>query len=209
MIVEAFNSIIVFITSIISSLGYPGIFLLMVAESAMIPIPSEIIMTFSGFLVATNKLTFLEVVLAGSFGNLIGSIITYYIGIKVGRPIVIKYGKYILFKESHLKFTEKLVEKIGDKLSFIGRLLPGIRTYVSLPLGIAKADFIKFSIYTLLGSLIWNTCLTYIGLRLGRNWESFHKYSTYLDFLAIIIIIGFIIWFIYKIRRSRTKLNKI
>ena len=113
MIVEAFNSIIVFITSIISSLGYPGIFLLMVAESAMIPIPSEIIMTFSGFLVATNKLTFLEVVLAGSFGNLIGSIITYYIGIKVGRPIVIKYGKYIFFKESHLKFTEKSVEKIG------------------------------------------------------------------------------------------------
>ncbi len=152
MIVEAFNSIIVFITSIISSLGYPGIFLLMVAESAMIPIPSEIIMTFSGFLVATNKLTFLEVVLAGSFGNLIGSIITYYIGIKVGRPIVIKYGKYIFFKESHLKFTEKLVEKIGDKLSFIGRLLPGIRTYVSLPLGIAKADLIKFSIYTLVGS---------------------------------------------------------
>ncbi|HEY6537376.1 MAG TPA: DedA family protein [Candidatus Nitrosocosmicus sp.] len=208
MIVEAFNSIIVFITSIISSLGYPGIFLLMVAESAMIPIPSEIIMTFSGFLVATNKLTFLEVVLAGSFGNLIGSIITYYIGIKVGRPIVIKYGKYIFFKESHLKFTEKLVEKIGDKLSFIGRLLPGIRTYVSLPLGIAKADLIKFSIYTLVGSLIWNICLTYIGLRLGRNWESFRKYSTYLDFLAIIIIIGFIIWFIYKIR-SRTKLNKI
>ncbi len=209
MIVEAFNSIIVFITSIISNLGYPGIFLLMVAESSMIPIPSEIIMTFSGFLVATNKLSFLEVVLAGSVGNLIGSIITYYIGIKVGRLIVIKYGKYLLFKESHLKFTEKLVERTGDKISFIGRLLPGIRTYVSLPLGIAKANLTKFLIYTLLGSLIWNVCLTYIGFRLGSNWETFHKYSTYLDILALIIIIGFIIWFIHKIRKSRKKSNDI
>ena len=205
MIVEAFNSIIVFVTSSISILGYPGIFLLMIAESAMIPIPSEIIMTFSGFLVATNKLSFLEVVLAGSFGNLIGSVITYYIGIKIGRPIVIKYGKYILFKESHLEFTEKLVEKTGDKISFMGRLLPGIRTYISLPLGIAKANLIKFLIYTLFGSLIWNACLTYIGIRLGNNWENFHNYSTYLDILTIFLIIGFIIWFIYKIKKSRTK----
>ena len=200
MILELFNSIITYITSFISSLGYPGIFSLMVVESAMIPIPSEIIMPFSGFLVATGKLSFFEVVLAGSFGNLIGSIITYYLGIKIGRPLIIKYGKYIFFSESHLRFTEKLFERLGDKISFIGRLLPGVRTYVSFPLGIAKANLIKFIIYTLIGSLIWNALLTYAGLRLGSNWQSFHKYSPYLDIVAGIMIIAFAVWFIYKMK---------
>jgi membrane protein DedA with SNARE-associated domain len=201
MILELFNSVITYITSFISSLGYPGIFSLMVIESAMIPIPSEIIMPFSGFLVATGKLSFFEVVLAGSFGNLIGSIITYYLGIKIGRPLIIKYGKYIFFSESHLRFTEKLFERLGDKISFIGRLLPGVRTYVSFPLGIAKANLIKFMIYTLIGSLIWNALLTYAGLRLGSNWQSFHKYSPYLDIVAVIMIIAFAVWFIYKMKK--------
>jgi membrane protein DedA with SNARE-associated domain len=201
MILELFNSVITYITSFISSLGYPGIFSLMVIESAMIPIPSEIIMPFSGFLVATGKLSFFEVVLAGSFGNLIGSIITYYLGIKIGRPLIIKYGKYIFFSESHLRFTEKLFERLGDKISFIGRLLPGVRTYVSFPLGIAKANLIKFMIYTLIGSLVWNALLTYAGLRLGSNWQSFHKYSPYLDIVAVIMIIAFAVWFIYKMKK--------
>jgi membrane protein DedA with SNARE-associated domain len=201
MILELFNSVITYITSFISSLGYPGIFSLMVIESAMIPIPSEIIMPFSGFLVATGKLSFFEVVLAGSFGNLIGSIITYYLGIKIGRPLIIKYGKYIFFSESHLRFTEKLFERLGDKISFVGRLLPGVRTYVSFPLGIAKANLIKFMIYTLIGSLIWNALLTYAGLRLGSNWQSFHKYSPYLDIVAVIMIIAFAVWFIYKMKK--------
>ncbi len=201
MILELFNSIITYITSFISSLGYPGIFSLMVVESAMIPIPSEIIMPFSGFLVATGKLSFFEVILAGSFGNLIGSIITYYAGLKIGRPLIIKYGKYIFFSESHLRFTEKLFERLGDKISFIGRLLPGVRTYVSFPLGIAKANLIKFMAYTLIGSLIWNALLTYAGLRLGSNWQSFHKYSPYLDIVAVIMIIAFVIWFIYKMKK--------
>jgi membrane protein DedA with SNARE-associated domain len=201
MILELFSSIITYITSFISSLGYPGIFSLMVVESAMIPIPSEIIMPFSGFLVATGKLSFFEVILAGSFGNLIGSIITYYAGLKIGRPLIIKYGKYIFFSESHLKFTEKLFERLGDKISFIGRLLPGVRTYVSFPLGIAKANLIKFMVYTLIGSLIWNALLTYAGVRLGSNWQSFHKYSPYLDIVAVIMIIAFVIWFIYKMKK--------
>lgn len=201
MILELFNPLISFIISFISSLGYPGIFFLMVAESAMIPIPSEVIMPFSGFLIASDKLSFVEVIIAGSFGNLIGSIITYYLGLKIGRHLIIKYGKFILFSEKHLIFTEKLFEKIGDKISFIGRLLPGVRTYVSFPLGIAKANVIKFLFYTLIGSIIWNTLLTYAGITLGRNWQNFHKYSTYLDIIAALIIIVFVIWFIYKMKK--------
>ena len=201
MILEIFNPIISYITSIISGLGYPGIFFLMVVESAMIPVPSEIIMPFSGFLVAAGKLSFIDVVLAGSFGNLVGSIITYYLGIKIGRPLILKYGKYIFFNERHLIFTEKLFVRLGDKISFIGRLLPGVRTYVSFPLGIAKANLIKFMIYTLIGSIIWNTLLTYAGIRLGSDWQSFHKYSPYLDIIAVIIIVAFVIWFIHKLKK--------
>jgi membrane protein DedA with SNARE-associated domain len=173
----------------------------MVAESAMIPIPSEIIMPFSGFLIASGKLSFGEVVIAGSFGNLIGSILTYYLGLKIGRHLIIKYGKFIFFSQKHLIFTERLFEKIGDKISFIGRLLPGVRTYISFPLGIAKANIIKFLIYSLIGSLIWNMFLTYAGFTLGKNWQNFHKYSNYLDFIAALLIIVFIIWFIYKIKK--------
>jgi len=201
MILELFNTLIIHITSFILSLGYTGIFFLMIAESAMIPIPSEIIMPFSGFLVASEKLSFIGVVLAGSLGNLIGSIITYFLGIKVGRHIIIKYGKYFFFNEKHLQITERLFERLGDKISFIGRLLPGIRTYISFPLGIARSNFIKFIFYTLIGSLIWNSLLTYVGIRLGKDWQSFHQYSPYLDIIAVVIIVIFIIWFIFKIKR--------
>lgn len=204
MILELFNSIISFITSFISSLGYPGIFFLMVAESAMIPIPSEIIMPFSGFLIASGKLSFWAVVIAGSIGNLIGSIITYYLGLKIGRHLIIKYGKYVFFSEKHLMFTERLVGKMGDKIAFVGRLLPGVRTYVSFPLGIAKANIIKFLVYTLIGSIIWNILLTFAGLRLGGEWQNFHKYSNYLDVIAVLMIIVFVIWFVYKMKHMST-----
>ena len=99
----------------------------MILESALIPIPSEIIMTFSGFLVTSGKFNPIAVILAGSLGNLVGSVLTYYIGIKFGRAFIIKYGKYIFFKETHLEFTEKLFKKYGDRISFVGRLLPLIR----------------------------------------------------------------------------------
>jgi len=203
MILELFNPIINGIITLISNSGYLGIFILMTLESAMIPIPSEIIMPFSGFLVSEGKMSFIAVVLAGSFGNLIGSIITYYLGLKIGRSIIIKYGKYILFNENHLIHTEKLFERFGDKISFGGRLLPGVRTYVSFPIGIAKANLIKFLIYTFIGSLIWNIVITYVGVRLGKSWENIHNYSIYLDIVAVIVIIVFIIWFVNKLKKMR------
>ena len=198
---EILKPIIDFVISFISSLGYPGIFLLMILESALIPIPSEIIMPFSGFLVSKGTFEPISVVLAGTFGNLVGSILTYYLGIKVGRAFILKYGKYILFKKSHLEFTEELFEKYGDKISFFCRLLPAVRTYISLPCGVGKANFVKFSIYTFLGSLIWNSMLTYVGILLGNNWKNIDKYAIYLDIVAACVIVGFIIWFVVMVRR--------
>ena len=198
---EILKPIIDFVISFISSLGYPGIFLLMILESALIPIPSEIIMPFSGFLVSKGTFDPISVVLAGTFGNLVGSILTYYLGIKAGRAFILKYGKYILFKKSHLEFTEELFEKYGDKISFFCRLLPAVRTYISLPCGVGKANFVKFSIYTFLGSLIWNSMLTYVGILLGNNWKNIDKYAIYLDIVAACVIVGFIIWFVVMVRR--------
>ena len=198
---EILKPVIDFVISFISSLGYPGIFLLMILESALIPIPSEIIMPFSGFLVSKGTFDPISVVLAGTFGNLVGSILTYYLGIKAGRAFILKYGKYILFKKSHLEFTEELFEKYGDKISFFCRLLPAVRTYISLPCGVGKANFVKFSIYTFLGSLIWNSMLTYVGILLGNNWKNIDKYAIYLDIVAACVIVGFIIWFVVMVRR--------
>lgn len=191
-------------TSIISSLGYVGIFFLMVLESALIPIPSEVIMPFSGFLVSVGKLGLLGVILAGSFGNLVGSIATYYLGLRLGRTAIIRYGKYVFFKKKHLEYTERLFERYGDKVIFVGRLLPVVRTYISLPAGIGLTNFIKFTVYTFVGSLIWNTLLTYAGLELGINWRHIDKYSGYLFTIAIVSTITIIVWIFYSRMRKRS-----
>lgn len=204
---EILKPIIDFVISFISTLGYPGIFLLSILESALIPIPSEIIMPFSGFLVSNGTFEPVSVVLAGTFGNLVGSILTYYLGIKAGRAFILRYGKYILFKKSHLEFTEELFQKYGDKISFFCRLLPAVRTYISLPCGVGKTNFVKFSIYTFLGSLIWNSMLTYVGITFGHNWENIDKYAIYLDVVSVCVITGFVIWFFVKIRK-RSKTNQ-
>lgn len=205
VVFEIIRPLIEFITSFISSVGYLGIFFLMILESAMIPIPSEIIMPFSGFLVSTGKFGPILVVLAGSLGNLVGSILTYYFGLRVGRAFIIKYGKYVFFKREHLEFTERLFKNYGDKISFVGRLLPVIRTYVSLPAGIGRTNFIKFVFYTLIGSLIWNSILTFAGMQLGNNWKNIDRYSIYLDIVTICIIVGFSAWLVLKFKKGREK----
>jgi membrane protein DedA with SNARE-associated domain len=206
-VIEILRPLVEFITSVISSLGYGGIFFLMILESALIPIPSEIIMPFSGFLASTGKLGSVGVILAGSLGNLVGSVITYYLGIRLGRAFLIKYGKYILFRVHHLVWTEQLFQKYGDKISFVGRLLPGVRTYISLPAGIGKSNFIKFVVYTLAGSIIWNSLLTYAGIQLGRSWQHIDKYSGYLDIIAVVAIAVFIVWIVYSNTRNSGKRN--
>jgi membrane protein DedA with SNARE-associated domain len=205
VVIEILRPLVEFITSVISSLGYGGIFFLMILESALIPIPSEIIMPFSGFLASTGKLGSVGVILAGSLGNLVGSVITYYLGIRLGRAFLIKYGKYILFRVHHLVWTEQLFQKYGDKISFVGRLLPGVRTYISLPAGIGKSNFIKFVVYTLSGSIILNSLLTYGGIQLGRSWQHIDKYSWYLDIIAVIAIAVFIVWIVYSNARNKGK----
>jgi membrane protein DedA with SNARE-associated domain len=195
---EILRPFIDFVTWVISNLGYPGIFFLMFLDSAMIPIPSEIILVFSGYLITSGVFEPVSVVLVGSLGNVLGSIVTYYIGLKWGRLMILRYGKYIFLKKKHLEYTENLFQRYGDKISFMGRLLPAIRTYISLPCGIGKTNLVKFSVYTFLGSVIWNTLFIYVGMQLGNNWQDIDKYSIYLDILLVSVITGFVIWFIIK-----------
>lgn len=208
VVLELLKPLIEFITSFIGQLGYSGIFFLMILESALIPIPSEIIMPFSGFLSSTGRLDPFLVTLSGSLGNVVGSVLTYYLGIKAGRKVILKYGKYILFRKEHLDITENLFRRYGDKISFAGRLLPGIRTYVSLPAGIGKTDFKKFVIYSFAGSLVWNSMLVYVGMNLGRNWKNIDKYSVYLDVAAVLSVAVFIVWFVYKTKRKSNAITK-
>jgi membrane protein DedA with SNARE-associated domain len=208
VVLELLKPLVEFITSFIGQLGYSGIFFLMILESALIPIPSEIIMPFSGFLSSTGRLDPFLVTLSGSLGNVVGSVLTYYLGIMAGRKFILKYGKYILFRKEHLEITENLFRRYGDKISFAGRLLPGIRTYVSLPAGIGKTDFKKFVMYSFAGSLIWNSMLLYVGMNLGRNWKNIDKYSVYLDIAAVLSVAVFIVWFVYKTKRKSNAITK-
>jgi len=203
LVLEILNNLIEFIVSTISGSGYIGIFLLMVAESALIPIPSEVVMPFSGYLVSSGKFNAAYVIIAGSIGNLIGSLIAYYIGFRLGREFILRYGKYILLRKNHLELTESYFKKYGDRSTLISRMLPAVRTYISLPAGVAKMNLKKFSTYTLIGSIIWNSALTFIGMQLGQQWKNILHYSNYFDGIVVIGVIVAIVLF-FKSRKNKS-----
>lgn len=189
-----------FIIHLIQSAGYFGVFLLMTFESALIPIPSEVTMPFAGYLVTTGKFSFLAIVFVGALGNLVGSWIGYAIGYFLEETIIVtlikKYGKFILVSIDEYHHSLKWFNKFGDKIAFFSRILPAVRTFISLPAGLAEMNFWKFSVYTFLGSLIWSFVLTYIGFYLGNKWESiggyFHKFDLILAVLLIFAILFYV-----------------
>lgn len=190
----------------ISTYQYLGIMFLMALESACMPVPSEIVMPFSGYLVVRDgQMSLLGVVLAGSVGCTIGSIGAYIVGFYAGRPLIIRYGKYILLSEKHLVTAEKWFEKWGDKATFIARLLPVIRTVISLPAGIAKMNLRKFVFYSFVGSVPWTLMLAYVGYWLGPEWESIKGVFRELDILVVLAAILVIVWYVYRLRKNNSK----
>ncbi|MEK9134814.1 MAG: DedA family protein [Patescibacteria group bacterium] len=185
------------IVSFISGAGYWGIFILMALESALIPIPSEIIMPFSGFLVWDEKFSWWPVILWGTIGNLAGSLIAYFIGRYGGRALVLKYGKYILVSPDDVERAEKWFNKYGSASIFFSRLLPVVRTFISLPAGIARMPLFKFCLYTFLGSLPWSILLTYSGLIAGENWKNLEVYFRKLDWVILVLIILIVGYYLY------------
>jgi membrane protein DedA with SNARE-associated domain len=187
-----------FIIHTISTLGYAGVGLLMAIESACIPLPSEVIAPFAGFLAQSGRFSLFYIAIAGGLGSSVGSVLMYWIGLKGGRPLVEKYGKYILISHHDIAKADRFFVKYGSLSTFIGRLLPVVRTFISLPAGIERVEFKKFLFYSFLGSFIWTYFLAYIGYKLGQNWESLHTKFQKFDVAIVIIIVILILLYIWR-----------
>lgn len=187
-----------FVIATISNLGYGGIVLLMAIESACIPLPSEIIMPFAGYLVFKGEMQLWAVALAGAVGCVLGSFVAYYAGAWGGRPFVEKYGKYILISHHDLAMADRWFQRHGDITIFVGRLLPVIRTFIAFPAGISRMAMGRFVIYTFVGSYIWCWGLAWVGLKLGQNWNTlgvyFHRFDAA---IGVILLIG-LIWYVRR-----------
>jgi membrane protein DedA with SNARE-associated domain len=194
------NPIVNLATDFISSAGYPAVFLLMMLESACLPVPSEAIMLFAGFAVSKGELTLIGIVAAGVLGNLVGSWIGYGIGY-FGRVDLLERTKVFHVSPERLKQTEGWFERYGDATVFFSRMLPIVRTFVSLPAGVAKMPLARFSILTTLGSIPWVLALALLGQSVGDNWESWRHNLGYLDYVVAAAILGGLAWWLLK-RRS-------
>ena len=190
----------------ISQYGYWGIILLMALESATLPVPSEIVMPFAGFLVWEQGVMNLPgVILAGTIGCTLGSIAAYAVGYYAGRPVILRYGKYVLLSERHLVQAERWFARYGGKATFIARLLPIIRTVISLPAGISKMKFKPFVLYSFVGSLPWTAWLAYVGFWLGPNWEEIGSVFRGMDILVLVGAAALIVWYVHAVRKRSSK----
>lgn len=200
------------IIAVISSLGYGGIVLLMGIESACIPLPSEIIMPFSGYLVFKGEMTLWGIALAGAVGCVVGSIPAYYLGMYGGRPMVEKYGKWVLISHHDLHLADRAFEKYGEIIIFIGRLLPAVRTFIAFPAGMARMHMGRFIAYTFIGSLIWCWFLGWLGMKLGENWTGlkvyFHEFHTVIAASAVIFVVWYVRRHLKAIKRQHTHPSK-
>ncbi|MHB8454475.1 MAG: DedA family protein [Acidiferrobacterales bacterium] len=187
-----------FVIGTISSLGYAGIVLLMAIESACVPLPSEIIMPFAGYLVHTGVMTLWAVSLAGAFGCVLGSLVAYYLGAWGGRPLVERYGRYVLISHHDLDFADRWFQRHGDITIFIGRLLPVIRTFIAFPAGVSRMPLWRFSLYTFAGSLIWSLGLAWIGMKLGEHWNTLGVYFHRFDALIGAVLLAGLAWYVYR-----------
>jgi membrane protein DedA with SNARE-associated domain len=189
MLTEMLGDLGSFCKNTIDFLGYPGVCVLMALESMIAPIPSELVMPFAGFLVADKGWSFSLVILFSTFGSIIGSLLSYYIGYYGGNPFVLKFGKYLLLDEDDLMKTEQWFSKRGDSTVFISRFIPVVRHLISIPAGIGRMNMKKFCVYTIIGATAWNTFLALFGYVLGREWDRVQKYMHYVS-VPVAILLG-------------------
>lgn len=181
------------VVGIITATGYIGVFLLMAAESMILPVPSEAVMPFAG----ASGMSFALVVIAATLGSIAGSLLSYYIGLK-GKSFLLKNGKYFLLHKKDLEKTEIFFKRHGEKTIFISRFIPVVRHFISIPAGIAKMDKKKFVLYTALGAAAWNFFLAYSGLILKENWTIITRYSQYIDIAVIVGLIIAVLWLLKR-----------
>ena len=191
--------------SFIASWGYVAVAVLMAAENACIPIPSELILGFAGYLVSAGHMTFSGALLAGMIGGLLGSVFAYEVGAHGGRPFVDKYGKYFFIKKSHVDTAQGWFDRYGLKAVFFSRMLPVIRTFISLPAGFARVDPKRFFTYTIAGSLPWTAAILYAGLMLGENWTDLMEYGHEASLIFVVCSAVAIVYFYLKWKKKKQR----
>ena len=205
MIAAVIEELAKWTTTVISTLGYGGVVLLMGIESACIPLPSEIIMPFAGYLAYTGQFTVHGAALAGAVGCIVGSIPAYYLGMYGGRPVIERWGKYVLLSRHELDLAERLFARHGQWVVLAGRLLPVIRTFIAFPAGVARMNLTKFVVYTFIGSYPWCYGLAWVGMKLGEKWNTdprlkaaFHRFDLAIGVLGVVAVA----WFIWHKRKG-------
>jgi membrane protein DedA with SNARE-associated domain len=189
------------IIGLIAGLGYGGVLLLMGVESACIPVPSEVIMPFAGYLVYTGRFDLQAVALAGALGCLLGSYVAYLIGSLGGRRAFERYGRYVLISSHELAIADRFFERWGSVTVFIGRLLPVIRTFIAFPAGVARMNLWRFSLYTVIGSYLWCLALAWAGMKLGEHWRALAPYlHRFNDLVAVLIVLGVAVFLYSRLR---------
>ncbi|MCD6310678.1 MAG: DedA family protein [Candidatus Eremiobacteraeota bacterium] len=197
------------VMAIINTLGYWGVMIASALESACIPLPSEIIFPFSGYLVSSGHFTFWAVIFWGMIGQILGSLLAYWVGIVGGIPLLRRYGKYILIREKEIDHAHAWFERYGEAAVFFGRLLPVVRTFISLPAGIARMNIWKFLVYTALGCLPWLIALTYAGVLLGDHWVDIKKF--FIEFKTFVIagLLILLAWWVWShLRKNEARNNR-
>ncbi len=200
------QQILDFIRHTYEAIGWPGVVLLSAIESACIPLPSELILPFAGWMLIAYKHLGLEYLLlaglCGAVGNVIGSLIAYWVGAKGGRPFLQRYGKYFLISQHEIDIADRWFGKYGEAITFFSRLMPVVRTFISLPAGVARMNIWKFILYSFLGSFLWSIALAYGGYVLGQNWESIRNTMRPFDIpIIIIFVLLFALYVWHKLRK--------
>jgi len=196
------DPLVEFAVNVIDAMGLPGIFLLMVAESACIPIPSEATFLFAGFGVARGDFSLFAVVATGTAANVVGSWIAYAIGYYGRVDVLEKHGRKLHIKPSHLRWADDWFAKYGSATVFFSRMLPIVRTFISLPAGVARMPFWRFTILTTLGCVPWILMLTLIGRAVGDNWEQWKDHLHYVDYAVAALIVVGLVWLVVRRRRG-------
>ena len=205
MISHLLASLSQFIISVISGGGYGGIVLLMAIESACIPLPSEVIMPFSGFLVAQGKFNLFLVATAGAIGCNVGSAVAYAVGFYGGPPFVRRFGRWLWLTEHELEMAQRFFERRGDITVFVARLLPVVRTFIALPAGVARMPQVRFHVYTFLGSFPWCLGLAYLGMKAGEHWDYLRGYFHKFDAVIAAVLVTGVALFVYSRWKGRVR----
>lgn len=186
----------------IDAWGYLAVVILMAMENACIPVPSELILGFAGYMVSAERMTFTGAMIAGMVGGMAGSIFAYVVGSTGGRKFVDKYGKYFFIKKSHVDLAQNWFDKYGIRAVFFSRMLPVVRTFISLPAGFARVNFKQFLFYTFAGSLPWTALILYAGLLLGDNWEYLLEIGHEFSIAFIVVSVIIIAWLYFRHKKK-------